>query len=230
MNYLAHALRFLDRPEFVAGTAVPDWLSVADRKVRLRPKQLEPWRHHADPRLAELAQGIGQHLDDDGWFHGTRGFAEVTALLTKRFRECIGTGDGFRCGFLGHIVTEMLIDTVLIDESPQQLQRYYEVMDAVDPAFVEDCVNRMSPVPTAHLAYFIRIFQRERILYDYQDERRLLARLNQVLRRVKLSPLPEAAIEVLEFGRLLIRDRLTDLLPPEHFSLPADPLAAAQTP
>ena len=32
MNYFAHALPFLDRPYFVAGTAVPDWLTVADRR------------------------------------------------------------------------------------------------------------------------------------------------------------------------------------------------------
>ena len=39
MNYFAHALPFLDDdPYFVAGTGVPDWLSVADRDVRVRLK------------------------------------------------------------------------------------------------------------------------------------------------------------------------------------------------
>ena len=28
VNYFAHGLRFLNRPHFLAGTAVPDWLSV----------------------------------------------------------------------------------------------------------------------------------------------------------------------------------------------------------
>ncbi len=217
MNYLAHAIRFLDRPEFVAGTAVPDWLSVADRKVRLRPKHLEPWRGDPDTRLAELASGVWQHLEDDGWFHATRGFAEVTSELATRFRAAIGPGDGFRCGFLGHIVTEMLIDAVLIDSDPHRLVDYYRVMDAIDAAFVEQAVNRMSAVPTDRLAHFVRLFQRERILIDYQDLRRLWFRLNQVLSRVKLVPLPLAAIRVLEDGRQLVRDRLADLLPPEKY-------------
>jgi hypothetical protein len=219
MNYLAHAVRFLDRPEFVAGTAVPDWLSVADRKVRLRPKQLAPWLGHEDHSLAEFAAGVQQHHDDDGWFHTTRGFAEVTAVLGKMFRDAVGPGDNFRCGFLGHIVTEMLIDAVLIDDNPRLLTDYYGVLASVDPAFIEQAVNRMIAAPTENLAAFVQLFQIEKILLDYQETRPLWVRLNQVLRRVKLTPLPEDAVRVIDEGRSLIRERFEDLLPPHKFSL-----------
>jgi hypothetical protein len=210
----------LDRPEFVAGTAVPDWLSVVDRQVRMRPKIVEPWLDHADPLTAEVAAGIQQHLYDDGWFHTTRGFAEVTAELGRKFRDAIGPDDGFRCGFLGHIVTEMLIDSVLIDAAPQRLDEYYATLARVDPRLIERTVNGISPTPARHLAEFIALFLRERILVDYQDASRLLLRLNQVLRRVKLLPLPERASCVLDAGRDLIGSRLRDLLPPEQFILP----------
>lgn len=229
MNYLAHAVRFLDRPEFVAGTAVPDWLSVADRKVRLRPKHLAPWLSDSDHTLAEFAAGVQQHHDDDGWFHATRGFAEVTGTLGKMFRDAIGPGDGFRCGFLGHIATEMLIDGVLIDDRPELLRDYYDLMDRIDPQCVQNSVNRMSAVPTENLAMFVRMFQQEKILICYQDSRRLWVRLNQVLRRVKLTPLPEAAVRVLEEGRSLIRERLEDLLPADRFSFnPTNPVVLAK--
>lgn len=219
MNYLAHAVRFLDRPDFVAGTAVPDWLSAVDRQVRMRPKLVAPWIDHADPQRADVAAGIHQHLVDDAWFHATRGFAEVTGDLGRMFREAVGSDDGFRCGFLGHIVTEMLIDAVLIDDGPDALAEYYRVLDRVDPQAVEATVNAISPTPTHRLAAFIRLFQRERILVDYQDSRRLLVRLNQVLRRVKLIPLPETGRRVLDSGRELVRRRLRDLLPPERFEI-----------
>ena len=78
MNYFAHALPFLDRPYFVAGTAVPDWLAVADRKVRLRSKHVEAFLDDADPYVAEVAAGILQHLRDDARFHATRAFAETS--------------------------------------------------------------------------------------------------------------------------------------------------------
>lgn len=219
MNYLAHALRYFDRPEFMVGTAVPDWLSVVDRRVRMRPKLVEPWTTHADFQLAEIAGGIAQHLWDDGWFHATRGFAEVTSQLAMMFRNAVGPGDGFRCGFLGHIVTEMLIDGVLIDEDPRRLNDYHAVLDQVDPQLVEHVVNRISVKPTNRLASFIELYRREKILESYQDSQRLLVRLNQVLRRVKLIPLPETAIRVLDEGRVLIGQRLADLLPAEHFAV-----------
>jgi hypothetical protein len=219
MNYLAHAIRFLDRPNFVAGTAVPDWLSVVDRQVRMRPKLLEPWIDHADSQRADIAAGIQQHLCDDAWFHATRGFAEVTGELGRLFREAVGSDDGFRCGFLGHIVTEMLIDAVLIDDRPDVLAEYYGVLGRVDPQAVEATVNEISPTPTRRLAAFIRLFHQERILVDYQDSQRLLMRLNQVQRRVKLMPVPESGRHVLDAGRELVRRRLRDLLPPERFPM-----------
>ncbi len=219
MNYLAHAVRYFDRPAFMAGTAVPDWLSAADRQVRLRPKLVEPWKTHADPQVAEISAGISQHLHDDGWFHATRGFAEVTSELAVMFRNAVGPDDGFRCGFLGHIVTEMLMDAVLIDDVPGRLTEYYAALEKVDPKTVEAVVNRISETPTNCLAVFITLFQFEKFLVDYQDSQRLLVRLNQVLRRVKLTPLPDCAARVLDDGRELVRRHMHELLPAEHFAV-----------
>ena len=103
MNYFAHALRFLDRPYFVAGTAVPDWLSVVDRQVRVRAKLIEPHLLNDGSPLAEVAAGAWQHLHDDGWFHATRAFFEVSTSLAVKFREVVGPDDSHRTSFLGHI-------------------------------------------------------------------------------------------------------------------------------
>ncbi|MBC8437559.1 MAG: hypothetical protein H8D86_01745, partial [Planctomycetes bacterium] len=65
MNYLSHAIKFLDRPLFMASTGVPDMLSVIDRKVRIRRKVLESFFNDADPAVVEVARGVAQHLDDD---------------------------------------------------------------------------------------------------------------------------------------------------------------------
>ena len=84
VNYFAHALPFIDRPCFMAGTAVPDWLRVADRAVRLRSKHVEMFCGDADPCVAEVAAGVLQHLRDDARFHETRTFAETSLELTVR--------------------------------------------------------------------------------------------------------------------------------------------------
>ena len=220
MNYFAHALRFLDRPYFVAGTAVPDWLSVADRQVRVRAKLIEPHLLNDGSPLAEVAAGAWQHLHDDGWFHATRAFFEVSTLLAVRFREVLGQDDSHRTSFLGHIVTELLIDAELIERHPGEIERYYEVLHAVEPIVVQQAVNVMAKTPTECLAPLIPRFIDERFLLDYLSDERLLHRLNQVMRRVKLPPLPVEVISVLSLARPLIRDRLSELLPEEHFGWP----------
>lgn len=218
MNYFAHALRFLDRPYFVAGTAVPDWMSVADRLVRVRGKLIEPQLRDDRAPLAEVAAGAWQHLHDDGWFHSTRAFFEVTTELAIKFREVLGPDESHRTSFLGHIVTELLIDSHLIEQHPREIERYYDALREIDPQIVQQAVNLMAKQQTERLAPLIPRFIDERFLIDYLDDQRLLRRLNQVMNRVKLLSLPEGAVEALSFGRQLVHDRLNELLPEEHFS------------
>ena len=172
MNYFAHALRFLDRPYFVAGTAVPDWLSVADRQVRVRAKLIDPYLLGDGSPQAEVAAGAWQHLHDDGWFHSTRAFFEVSTSLAVSFREVLGPDDSHRTSFLGHIVTELLIDAELIERNPGQIERYYEVLRSIEPLAVQTAVNAMAKTPTECLAPLIPRFIEERFLPDYLNDER----------------------------------------------------------
>lgn len=218
MNYLAHAIRFLDQPLFAAGTAIPDWLSAADRRVRLRPRDLDPWHDHECSLQSALARGAAQHLHDDDWFHGTTGFYEVTTQLTAHFRQGLGADERYHCGFLGHVGMELLLDAALMESRPDALAEYYRILDEIDPEAIEAAVNRMARVPTQRLAPFIRLFREHRFLESYSDDPRLLWRLNQVLHRVKLSPLPASAVELLADARQIVRRRVDDLLPSDRFT------------
>ena len=219
MNYFAHALPFLDDdPYFLAGTAVPDWMAVADRPVRVRAKLAAPLAETTlDPLVRQVATGTLQHLHDDDWFHATRGFVEITSQLSRMFRKCLGPDDPMRCGFLGHIVTELILDAALIERRPQQLDRYYERLQEIEPHIVESSVNQMARGATERLKHLIPLFIRERFLYDYATDETLLARLNAVLRRVKLTQLPDAVLAVLAAARQLVQQRIRDLLPREYY-------------
>ena len=37
MNYFAHGRQFVNQPYFMAGTSVPDWLPVLNRRVKALP-------------------------------------------------------------------------------------------------------------------------------------------------------------------------------------------------
>ncbi|MFI4877092.1 MAG: hypothetical protein ACIALR_17190, partial [Blastopirellula sp. JB062] len=118
MNYFAHGRRFLDRPYFLAGTAVPDWLNVVDRKMRARSKLALPHCDSADPYLAEVARGVVQHHYDDDWFHRTSAFGELSWRFTVLIRDQVGADDGLRPSFLGHITVELLLDAELAAQNP----------------------------------------------------------------------------------------------------------------
>ena len=212
MNYFAHAAPFLDRPWFLAGTAVPDWLAVADRAVRLRSRHAEPLLGDADPAVAELAGGILQHLRDDARFHDGRAFAETSLELTARVRDALAGDDSLRPVFLGHLLVELLLDAALIADAPQRLAKYYRVLDGLDAQRIEAALNRMAPRPTRRLAAFIELFRRERVLSDYLEDDKLMVRLNQVMRRVRLARLPDEFAALLPAARRLVAQRREALL------------------
>jgi hypothetical protein len=213
MNYFAHGFRFIDRPYFLAGTAVPDWLSVADRATRMRTPTVAPFADGTDSPQAEVAAGILQHLSDDQWFHNTRAFFEVTGELTRHFREILVGRDDHHPSFLGHIVTELILDGILVRRDESLLERYYQAMRQISPQIVQEIVNRMVKQPTSRLAMFIPLFQQEGFLWDYLQPDRMLVRLNQVLRRVKLGSLPLEAERVLATAWTVVESRAGELLP-----------------
>lgn len=212
MNFLAHALPHLDRPYFVAGTAVPDWLSVIDRKVRVRSVVAKTLIDDSDTRISEIAQGIIQHHDDDRWFHGGRAFTELNLEFAVELRDLLVDDEGFRPSFLGHILVELLIDADLIREDPSTVDRYYAVLESLAPELVQDCVNRISKVETDRLVMLVPRFISERFLYDYADDDKLLFRLNQVMRRVRLPVLPATLIPWLQSARRRVSLRRDELL------------------
>ncbi len=212
MNYFAHALPYFDRPYMMAGTAIPDWMAVADRSVRVRTKHAEAFLDDPDPETAAVARGVLQHLRDDAAFHGTRPFAETSLALTVQVRDVLEGETGMRPAFLGHLLTEVLLDASLIADDVDRVDEYYRVLGSVDAERVEAAFNRMAPNPTRRLAVFIELFLRERILRDYLEDAKLWVRLNQVMRRVRQQTLPERFMTILPAARRLVDQRRDGLL------------------
>ncbi|APZ92014.1 hypothetical protein [Fuerstiella marisgermanici] len=213
MNFLAHGYKYLDRPLFMAGTAVPDWLSVIDRKVRARSRLVAPVVEASnDPQVREIGLGILQHHADDDIFHRCALFQQLEAELSSGFRRFMPDRYDHRPGFLGHITVELLLDATLAAADTSLLDRYYDVLAEIDAVDFEAVVNTMTTRPTDKLVRLIAAFRKERFLDDYFDDERLLYRLNQVLHRVKLPAASDDVIEVLAAARDTLTQRGPDLL------------------
>ncbi len=212
MNYFTHGREFLDRPYFVAGTALPDWLNVVNRRVRLRRKRVEPFLRSIDPIQQEIAAGVIQHHTDDDWFHRTRAFAELSLQFAVSIRDQLPKDDGLRPSFLGHILVELLLDDCLAQRDPKRLSTYYACLENIEPPHVVDFVRRVTGRDAEELAVFIPRFLQVRFLYDYAEDAKLLYRLNQVMQRVGLAKIPDAMAGLLPRLRAAVQQRATELL------------------
>ena len=99
---------------------------------------------------------------------------------------------------------ELLLDAVLIAREPERLDAYYAALAQVDAVEVERMVIQLAPRQPQNLARFINIFRDVQFLRGYVDPPQLRERLNQVLQRVRLPPLPVEAVTVLENGYELV--------------------------
>jgi len=205
VNYLAHGYRFLDRPRFLAGTALPDWLAASDRPSRLR-------RAAVEGVAGDLAAGVRQHLDDDEWFHRTEAFQRTEADLTDLVRDAHRDEPRQRAWFFGHILVEMLLDAWLMEQDEARLDAYYDALRRVD---VQGLIKQATPWltrPPERIAWFIGVFQETRFLEGYRTDAGLLARLNGVARRVRIPSLSPRTLSLLPQARHLVYDRAPALL------------------
>lgn len=214
MNYLAHGFRFLDRPRFMAGTAIPDWLSVCDRKIRLDRAEIRRRSALAAPESADIWAGVVRHLDDDAWFHTNPVFEDVSQQVTRTIRARFPRPKNFRASFLGHVLTELVLDSTLIERDSTIVDRYYAALQSVHAEDIESAVQEITGRVPHRFATFLRRFHESQFIRDYGDDHELLVRLSQVVRRVGLPPLPVDFEETVPFVRSLVARHAEQLVPP----------------
>ncbi|MDV6031022.1 MAG: hypothetical protein F9B45_13150 [Phycisphaera sp. RhM] len=220
MNFLSHAIPYLDQPLVAVCTGVPDFLSVVDRKIRARERIAMAALGSDDAAVRDVATGILHHIRDDRWFHNTTVFVESNLQLAVGLRDLLPGDRGFRPMFVGHILIEILLDAFWIRDRPELIERYYQLVDDTSPQLIQRCVNQITGKPTDRLVGAIRRYAEARFLYDYVDHRRLLMRLNQVMRRVGLAELPDSVLPWLQEASELVEfRRVRFLTPPDGSTL-----------
>jgi hypothetical protein len=162
--------------------------------------------------VAAVARGVLQHHHDDAWFHRTPAFAELSWSFTVAIRDTLAPDDGLRPSFLGHILVELLLDAALIAEATEELEKYYAALSSIDAGVIQTTVNRAAPRQTERLAPLIPAFVASRFLFDYLDDERLLYRLNGVMARVQLPPLPKSFLALLPAARRRVHEAKERLL------------------
>jgi len=211
MNFLAHARNHVHRPYVAAGTALPDWLSIGHRRLRLRRDGLpDRTEHHL---AEELLEGVRTHLEEDVWFHASPAFVELNARFAVAIRGLPGA-ERARASVLAHILVEMLLDAELMRDDPRLLDAYYRGLARVDAGYVERAASRWLAAPPLRLSRVIEVFRAVGFLRAYTEDAGVVFRLAQVTRRTRMAPLPEGLLELLPGFRAEVREARDGLLAP----------------
>jgi len=212
MNFLSHAFRFLENPEFALGTQIPDLMNVVDRKARPRRKLAEKWLKSSAKDHRQLVLGIVQHHIDDQDFHNNTLFHKLNTQLSEFFREQCPDPKGMRSWFSAHIVIEMLLDTAVSNWKPQLRDRLYDVFRNHKPETVGKVVSQIVGKPLPRFEKMYQMFLTERFLYDYDTDEGILMRLNQVVKRVGLEPFQCGGLQCMAHARQVVYDNWKPLL------------------
>lgn len=212
MNYFAHGFPFVDQPYFLAGTALPDWLGVADRRIRLPPNKLIGRVDDEGSDFSQIVHGVLRHHEDDACFHVNPAFSRLCADFRARIQHLGAPLDDHVSGLVAHILVELLLDAALIEDDPSLLDRYYRAVGDVDPARVAMVVQRVSGREASRLVRFIEIFREEEFLRDYLDDERLRYRLGQIVSRIGGACLPAELSGLLPRMRRQVKSERRTLL------------------
>lgn len=211
VNYLAHALHALDAPWIVAGTSLPDWLRVVDRRARLRAPALRALKLPPGP-AALLRQGVLRHHEDDARFHAAPLFEALSHDAVRAIRA-LSPDPRLRASALGHIVVEMLLDAAIEAERPGAMDAYYRAVGALDGTHLTELVEGWTGRPQPHLPLLLQRFQRARFLFAYLTDDGLVNALGGVCARAGLSPPPAGTVHVVGALRPRIREAARSLVP-----------------
>ncbi len=189
MNFLAHfqiATQFLTPKEplsaYVLGTALPDLLPLAESRVRLRPAQAAA----AETRTAfeaTLAAGVSAHLVTDAAFHKTAAFASAQAEVSDLLAEAGFEGIRVRRFFAAHVLTEMVLDAVLLRADPAIADHFYQAFAAADFELATRWTESVTGKALPHLLPVLARFAQSQYLRHYAADEGVATGLSNLCRR-----------------------------------------------
>lgn len=188
MNLVAHY--YLDRDRvnsyFVVGAATPDLLSIYNSSLRIKARHLKKMSEDQAGRITPpFLAGLYRHFFADGVFHLSPNFKEQTKRISNMLESYFPDLNIQRKFFIAHIMLELLIDKVLIDENPGILESYYGHFEALQP--FRD-LRKTSELALGNelpnYEFYMKKFLRRKYLYEYAQFEHIAWVLRRILRRV----------------------------------------------
>ncbi|MBI4084173.1 MAG: hypothetical protein HY423_16330 [Candidatus Lambdaproteobacteria bacterium] len=195
MNLLGHFVTAQPLPpQAQLGAVLPDLVSLHRRRIRMHELVRAGEAHPGDAEVAQLLAGIAFHHHVDREFHVAPFFERSTARLQAALRGASGR-PGLKRFFPAHLLTEMYLDGLLLNEQPG-LARAFDAVLGLAPGGVAERLVAAHPAsdPGAFGAFVERLLA-QRFVDAYRSMGACFLRMNRILGRMGQRPLEVAEQE-----------------------------------
>lgn len=179
MNFLSHYHFYKNGdPYFNTGLVMPDMVRTFC-KVHLKPQ-----KNFIRPALSALNKGCIVHLEADKKFHNSVTFQKICDQLAIMLDAEAGWP---RKWFLNHLLTEILIDRVLMDRHENLCSDFYTQLQNTDQSQLT-LFLKLSGIPNyQNFASGFERFVNLKFISDYEHNEKIILALNRVYMRLGIN-------------------------------------------
>ena len=212
MNFIAHYFLDRHRPEshFAVGAATPDLLSIYNSRLRIKQHHIKKLEQQELSEMESIfAEGVYRHFLADKVFHSSEFFQSETQHLSARLKEDLSHTEIHRKYFIAHVLLELLLDKVIIQDHPGILEDYYDHYGEIQLNDVRMATEKIATHPLPKYEEFLDKFRKNRFLFKYKAYDHIIYVLSRIMLRVGIEN--QAWIEDYSFVKLMgeYEDRLS---------------------
>lgn len=198
MNFISHYHFYKkDDNHYHLGLILPDLIKSI---CRTHYKSNGPFVNRIFHRLDE---GCITHLNSDKIFHQSAVFEDIQNHLSEQLDEASAWP---RKWFFNHIMTEILIDRVIMEKHPNECFEFYREIESIDENQLE-LFLKMNHIPNyQNFRPGFQNFVKNRFLFEYMNNEKLLFALSRVYSRIGIQ------YEFTKNDYQLLEERLENLL------------------
>ncbi|MES2726714.1 MAG: hypothetical protein V4643_06400 [Bacteroidota bacterium] len=216
MNYLSHY--YIDHQKgnyyFNAALFLPDF---ARNYVKHFTNTFTDFTEHEQNLLA----GCLAHYQADKTFHPSAFFNQYNTAIVEEINQFVPLAHLPRKWFLGHILTEMLIDRLIVKQMPEICHQFYHDLAQIDTKILHVYVSRFSFKNADPFIKNFRHFCDARYLFGYALDESFVYSLTRVYAHTTKT-------DITLNDKMLVK-QLVNFIEQKYFNEPMTILAALKT-
>lgn len=156
---------------------MPDFVRNFVKGKRLKPEHLP---QNPSEKLALIVTGTHKHFERDHQFHTSEYFAKSEADLKEIIKPVFQKLDIGRYWFAAHLLSEMMIDRVLMKQHPEMLDRFYHDLQATENQVIHEFLLLSNIEETEIFLQRLERFTSSQYLRQYVHDPAMVYSLNRI--------------------------------------------------